>query len=222
MLKAVFVAFLLQISGYCFACSCDGPLYFLKVLNYDYVCHIKIIKQYPGISQSGNYEGLTKVVVLNSRKFDQINDTLFYLNSSPSLCGQTIGHFQEGQELIIKAMNDEANFARDYFFENKTLLYMDEILAEKSIRSYKSGQNNFFEFKYNTVASSSCDQVILKVDKNWAVGRIDSQRYTFKYIYYNFLSIISEKYKISASKLNYENQKMKIKTLLKKLKFKKI
>ncbi len=221
MLKSVFVAFLLQISGYCFACSCDGPLYFLKVLNYDYVCQIKILKHYNDVAQSGNYEGLTKVVVLNSRKFDQINDTLFYLNSSPSLCGQTIGNFTEGQELIIKAMNDEAYFARNYY-EGNNRSFMDEILTEKSLHSYKSGQNNFFEFKYNTVASSSCDQVILKVDKNWAVGRIKNQHFTFKYLYYNFLSLFSEKYKISAFHFIFENQKMKKRTLLKKLKFKKI
>ncbi len=223
MLKAVFVAFLVQISSFCFACDCDGPSYFLKFLNYDYVCHIKILKQYPAVnSQSGNFIGLTKVVVLNSRKFDQIKDTLFYVNSSPSLCGQTIGHFAEGQELIIKAMNDEGHFAK--FIENIKVSFADEILNEKSLVYNKLGQINFlnFEFKYKTVASSSCDQVILKVNKNCAVGRITSQRHTFKYMYYKFLSLFSEKNKIEAVMLIIEDQKMKRKTLFKRLKFQKI
>ena len=81
----------------CSACECDNPpFYFMQNLKYEYVCHIKILKHHPSDQTHPRIvEGLTKIVILNGQKAGQILDTLLFINSSSSLCGQSLAYYPE-------------------------------------------------------------------------------------------------------------------------------
>lgn len=201
------------------ACDCAGPLYFLELLNYPYVCHIRILNQYPSEEKGGNNEGFTKIVVLNSKNKEQINDTLLYFNSSPSLCGQTIGYFPEGAELFIKATEYDANF-----LIVKSNCH-PEILTAKSYNQFIKSGNQPYEciFKYPVVSASSCDITNLVIKGDFVYGAIGKKYHSDTYKFYKFVSFFSKTLGLKVAKLTqtsrFEIQYLPKIKLMKKLGF---
>jgi hypothetical protein len=180
------------ITNMCSACQCSNPsFYFMQNLKYDYVCQIKILKHYPAInSRSGDFLGLTKVVVLNGRYLDQILDTLLFINSCPSLvCGQRLDHFPIGKELVIKAYKQEMIY-------NSEFLCNQEIVTDDTYMNLclNDSQKFDFKYKYKSITSHSCDNVILHVENENVKGFIASKYQSDKLKFYKFISFFSKKW----------------------------
>jgi hypothetical protein len=214
----LFFCFLINI---CSACQCvNPPFYFTQNLQYDYICHVKIIKHYPsGNARSGDFEGLTKVVILNSRYLDQIQDTLLFINSCPSLvCGQRLDHYPVGKEILIKAYRRVIN---DY----SEVLCDQEIVTQDTYKNVCLNEIQSFDFnyKYKSITSHSCDNVILEVENENVKGLISSKYQSSKFKFYKFISFFSKKwaesFAIKTKTNKYEQQSVKTFEIFKKLKF---
>ncbi len=192
----------------------------MKNLNYDYICHVKIIKHYPAIyARSGDFEGLTKVVILNSRYSDQIQDTLLFANSCPSLvCGQRLDHYPVGKEIIIKANGRENN-------NYPQVLCDKEIVTLDTYRNVclNMVQNFDFNYKYKLITSHSCDNVILQIEKENVTGLISFKYQSSKFKFYKLLSFFSKKwaesFALKTKTSRYEQQSVNMFEIFKKLKF---
>lgn len=205
----------------CSACECmNSPFYFMQNLKYDYICHVKIIKHYPAHNtRYGNFEGLTKVVILNSRYSDQIQDTLLFINSCPSsVCGLRLDHYPVGKEILIKAYGhgiiDDSEFKCNI-----------EIVTNKAFNTYCINGLEPMEYiyRYHFIRSHSCDNVILEVENENVKGQISSTYQSSKLKFYKFISFFSKKWAESfalKTKTN-RNEQQSVNTfeISKKLKF---
>lgn len=214
----LFFCFLINI---CSACQCvNPPFYFTQNLQYDYICHVKIIKHYPVInSPTGDFLGLTKVVVLNGRNANQILDTLLFINTCPSLiCGLRLDHFPVGKELVIKAFNQAMNY-------NSEFLCNQEIVTDDTYTEFCLNKKISFDYKYqyNFIASHSCDNVILEVENEDVKGIIASKYHSAKLKFYKFIMLFSKTWAnsfLEKTKTNkFEKQVVNKQIIFRKLKF---
>lgn len=204
----------------CSACECDNPpFYFMQNLKYDHICHIKILKHYPSDQTHPRIvEGLTKIVILNGQKEGQILDTLLFINSSSSLCGQSLAYYPEGKELLIKAI--------DYgLFHNSDFKCNIEIVTNKAFNTYcVNGLEPLdYIYRYNFITSHSCDNVILEVENENVKGIIASKYQSSKFKFYKFISFFSKKwaesFAIKTKTSRYEQQSVNTFEIFRKLKF---
>lgn len=209
------------IANMCSACECtNAPFYFMQNLKYDYICLVKIIKHYPaGNARSGDFEGLTKVVILNSRYLDQIQDTLLFINSCPSLvCGQRLDHYPVGKEILIKAYKREINAYSE-------VLCDQEIMTQDTYKNVYLNEIQSFDFnyKYKSITSHSCDNVILQVENEKVKGIIASRYQSSKLKFYRFISFFSNKwaksFMMKTKTDEFEEQKVNTHEIFRKLKF---
>lgn len=204
----------------CSACECDNPpFYFMQNLKYDHICHIKILKHYPSDQTHPIIvEGLTKIVILNGQKEGQILDTLLFINSSSSLCGQSLSYYPVGKELLIKAFDHR-------LFHNSDFKCNIEIVTNRAFNAYCVNGLEPMEYiyRYNFITSHSCDNVILEIQNENVKGIIASKYQSSKFKFYKFISFFSKKwaesFAIKTKTSRYEQQSVNTFEIFRKLKF---
>lgn len=141
------------------------------------VIHAKVVQQVPYTNKQYRgygFYGITKLSVIHSFKGKLWTDTLIHINTPPSLCGSSIQHLEENQEVFLKAfLIEEFNIYEEYYNAGGEDLKTDTLIS----KICKGHQN---------IKTANCDVSIIPVSNGKATGRI-TQRISKQWRKYNRL-----------------------------------